>query len=69
MLWIYYFICFAYCSFQLIRKYKDRYMPGALGISPGLDFVGIAILCWVLAPVDIILTGIRLGKNWYNDRW
>ena len=55
MLWIYYFICFAYCVVQLTGKYGDRSMPGALGVSPGTDFLGISILCWILAPVDIIV--------------
>lgn len=31
-------------------------MPGALGISPGLDLIAVVILCWALAPIDLFLT-------------
>jgi len=38
-------------------------MAGGLGISPGLDTLGLIIMCWVLAPVDITLTWIRIYKE------
>ena len=38
-------------------------MPGGLGISPGLDTVMLAILCWILAPVDFFITWVRLYKS------
>jgi len=38
-------------------------MSGGLGISPGLDTIGIIIMCWILAPIDITLTWIRLYKD------
>ena len=56
LFWYYYMVCFAYCIWQLSRKYQDRTMPGALGISPGLDLIAVVILCWALAPIDLFLT-------------
>ena len=38
-------------------------MAGGLGITPGLDTLGILIMSWILAPVDITLTWIRLYKE------
>jgi hypothetical protein len=46
-----------------IRKWNRDVMAGGLGISPGLDTLGLLIMCWILAPVDITLTWIRLYKE------
>jgi len=61
--WSYYFICFAYCIFMSIRRWNRDVMAGGLGISPGLDTLGLLIMCWILAPVDIFLTWVKLYKE------
>jgi len=38
-------------------------MSGGLGITPGLDTLGIVIMAPVLAPVDIFLTWMRIYKE------
>ena len=38
-------------------------MAGGLGITPGLDSLAFLIMCWVLAPVDVFLTWVRLYKE------
>ena len=63
MFWTYYLVCLAYCMIMLFKRWNRDVMSGGLGISPGLDTLGIVIMCWVLAPVDIALTWIRLYKN------
>lgn len=46
-----------------IRRWNKDVMAGGLGISPGLESLGLIIMCWILAPVDITLTWIRLYKE------
>lgn len=46
-----------------IRRWNKDVLSGGLGISPGLETLGLLIMCWVLAPVDITLTWIRLYKE------
>ena len=38
-------------------------MSGGLGISPGLESLALIIMCWVLAPVDVFLTWVRVYKE------
>ena len=45
------------------RKWNREVQVGGLGITPGLDTLGLLIMCWALAPVDIILTWIRVYKD------
>lgn len=59
----YYLICLAYCVFMSFRKWNRDVKAGGLGITPGLDTLAILIMAWVLAPVDIALTWIRLYKE------
>jgi hypothetical protein len=61
--WTYYLICFAYCLFMSVRRWNRDAMAGGLGISPGLDTLGLLIMCWILAPVDIFLTWVRVYKE------
>jgi hypothetical protein len=46
-----------------IRKWNRDVMAGGLGISPGLDSLALLIMCWILAPVDIFLTWVRIYKE------
>jgi len=46
-----------------IKKWNRDVMSGGLGISPGLDTLVLLIMCWILAPIDITLTWIRLYKD------
>jgi hypothetical protein len=46
-----------------IRKWNRDVMEGGLGISPGLDSMALLIMCWLLAPIDIFLTWVRLYKE------
>jgi len=43
-------------------------MAGGLGISPGLDSIALLMMCWILAPVDIFLTWVRLYKEAEESR-
>jgi len=63
MFWTYYLICLAYCIFMSVRRWNRDVMAGGLGISPGLDTLGLLIMCWILAPVDIFLTWVRIYKE------
>jgi hypothetical protein len=46
-----------------IRKWNRDVMAGGLGISPGLESMGLIIMCWILAPIDVFLTWIRVYKE------
>lgn len=59
----YYIATFIYCAVMSVKKWNRDVLPGGLGISPGLDSIVILMLCWILAPIDIFLTFIRLGKD------
>lgn len=49
MFWTYYIVCLLYCIIMSIRKWNRDVMAGGLGISPGLDTLGLLIMCWILA--------------------
>jgi len=51
-----------------IRKWNRDVMAGGLGISPGLDTIALLIMCWILAPVDIFLTWVRVYKEAEESR-
>lgn len=63
MFWTYYLICLTYCLLMSFRKWNRDVRAGGLGITPGLDTLGLLLMCWALAPVDIILTWIRIYKE------
>ena len=63
LFWSYYVVCFIYCVIMSFRKWNRDVMSGGLGISPGLDTLGLLIMCWILAPVDIFLTWVRVYKE------
>ena len=58
----YYIICIIYCFIQLQRKY-NRVGVESMGNSPELDSIMVLVMAWVLAPVDVSLTWIRLYKE------
>jgi len=60
MLITYYIICVIYCFYQLNVKYKQR---GTDYSSPELDAIMVLVMAWVLAPVDVSLTWIRMVKE------
>ena len=62
-MWTYYVLCFIYCVIMSIRKWNRDVLEGGLGISPGLESMGLIIMCPILAPVDIFLTWVRLYKE------
>jgi hypothetical protein len=45
------------------RKWNRDVMSGGLGITPGLDTLGIVIMAPILAPVDIFLTWMRIYRE------
>jgi uncharacterized membrane protein (DUF485 family) len=57
----YYIICVIYCFYQLNKKYKTRGV--GYGISPEMDAIMVLVMAWVLAPVDVSLTWIRMVKE------
>jgi hypothetical protein len=61
MLLIYYIVCIIYCFYQLNKKYKTRGVD--FGISPEMDAIMVLVMAWVLAPVDVSLTWIRMVKG------
>jgi hypothetical protein len=63
LFWSYYVVCFIYCVIMSVRKWNKDVMEGGLGISPGLESIGLLMMCWILAPVDIFLTWIRVYKE------
>jgi hypothetical protein len=56
----YYVICIIYCFYQLNKKYKR---DGLEYSSPELDSIMVLIMAWVLAPVDVSITWIRMVKE------
>ena len=61
MLLGYYIICIIYCFYQLNKKYKTRGID--IGTSPEMDSIMVLIMAWVLAPVDVSITWIRMVKE------
>ena len=59
----YYLICLAYCLYMSFKKWNRDIKAGGLGITPGLDTIAMLIMCWLLAPVDIFLTWVRVYKE------
>jgi hypothetical protein len=45
----------------LNKKYKNRGVD--YGTSPELDSIMVLIMAWVLAPVDVSITWIRMVKE------
>ena len=60
MLISYYIICVIYCFYQLNVKYKQR---GTDYSSPEMDAIMVLVMAWVLAPVDVSITWIRIVKS------
>lgn len=61
MLLAYYVFCVIYCFYQLNKKYKTRGID--YGISPEMDSIMVLVMAWVLAPVDVSLTWIKMVKE------
>lgn len=62
MFYIYYIVCIVYCFIQLHNKYK-RVGVDSMGNSPELDSIMVLVMAWILAPVDVSLTWIRMYKD------
>ena len=58
---IYYVICIIYCFYQLNKKYKTRGIDYVT--SPEMDSIMVLMMAWVLAPVDVSITWIRMVKE------
>lgn len=56
----YYVICIVYCFYQLNKAYNLRGLD--YGVSPELDGIMVLIMAWILAPVDVSITWIRMVK-------
>lgn len=57
----YYLICIVYCFYQLNKKYRVRGVD--YGTSPEMDSIMVLIMAWVLAPIDVSITWIRMVKD------
>ena len=57
---VYYVICIIYCFYQLNKSYKVKGLE--YGVSPELDSIMVLIMAWVLAPIDVSITWIRMVK-------
>lgn len=60
MLLIYYIVCIIYCFYQLNKRYRKT---GIEFNSPELDAIMVLVMAWVLAPVDVSITWIRMVKE------
>ena len=60
MLISYYIICVIYCFYQLNVKYKQR---GTEYSSHEMDAIMVLVMAWVLAPVDVSITWIKIVKS------
>ena len=58
---VYYIICIIYCFYQLNRKYANRGVD--YGTSPELDSIMVLVMAWILAPIDVSITWIRMVKE------
>jgi hypothetical protein len=45
------------------KKWNREVRAGGLGITPGLDTIALLMMCWILAPIDVFLTWVRLYKE------
>jgi len=59
----YYAICVIYCFCRLFVKYQKNYNPGMIGLSPGLDTLMVIVMAWILAPLDVSITWIKMVKE------
>ena len=59
----YYIITFLYCMIMSFKKWNREVRSGGLGITPGLDTIALLLMCWILAPIDIFLTWVRLYRE------
>ncbi len=57
----YYVICVVYCFYQLNKKYRNRGVD--YGTSPELDSIMVLVMAWILAPIDVSITWIRMVKE------
>jgi hypothetical protein len=57
----YYIICIIYCFYRLNIKYKTKGVD--YGTSPEMDSIMVLIMAWVLAPVDVSITWIRMVQE------
>lgn len=67
-LFVYYGICIIYCFYQLFKNLSKRYSNDPTGGSPELETIMVIMMAWVLAPVDVSLTWIRLYKEAEESR-
>lgn len=58
---IYYIICIMYCFYQLNKKYINRGVD--YGTSPELDSIMVLVMAWILAPIDVSITWIRMVRE------
>ena len=61
MLIAYYVLCVVYCFYQLNKKYRNRGID--YGTSPELDSIMVLVMAWVLAPIDVSITWIKMVKE------
>lgn len=59
---MYYITCVVYCFYQLYKRY-ERVGVDNYGVSPELDSIMVLVMAWILAPVDVSLTWIRIYKE------
>ena len=59
----YYVVSFIYCIVMSARRWNKDVRAGGLGVTPALDTMAIAMMCWALAPVDIFLTWTRVYRE------
>ena len=63
MFFTYYIICIIYCFYQLFKNLNRRYDGSITAQSPELDTIMVVVMAWILAPIDVSLTWIRMVKD------
>ena len=63
MFFTYYIICIIYCFYQLFKNLNKRYDGSITANSPELDTIMVVVMAWILAPIDVSLTWIRMVKE------
>lgn len=65
---IFHTICFVYCLWRFIKRYKRVSIDGVIGIYPGLDVLMAIIFAPVLCITDLVVTWVYMYIDWKKIR-
>lgn len=61
---IFHIICFLYCLWRFIKRYRRTSLDGVIGVYPGLDVLMAIMLAPLLCITDIIVTWVYMIIEW-----